>query len=137
MRALEREIFQLKRFGRDRFVDGDVIRFNKTHDAQDVTSKTYTYVAVKTSAGWSLTGQHRRPLRTYDELIEYVVQHPAATDVQVATAWVDVTQAADDILTADMPAGHAPVIPSPYGYNGPPNYEIAPPEFFADPEAQR
>jgi len=110
LRHLEREIFQLKRFGRDRFENGDVIRFNKTHDAQDGTGKTYTYAAVKTPMGWSLTGQHRRSIHTYDELIEFVVQYPAAENVQVATAWVDVTEAAKDILTADMPAGQAPVI---------------------------
>lgn len=127
MRELEREIFQLRRFGRDRFVDGDVIRFTKTHDVgSGMPGKSYTYAAVKTPAGWSMTGQHRKAIYAYDELIEFVVQHPAATDVQVATAWVDVTEAADEvrgprpyvkdgepeyeILTADMPAGHAPVI---------------------------
>jgi hypothetical protein len=110
MRALESEIFQLKRFGRDRFKTGDVIRFNKTYDAQDGTGKTYTYAVVKTPSGWSLTGQHRKTVYTYDELIEFVVQHPTATDVQVATAWIDVTETAEDVLTADMPAGHAPVV---------------------------
>jgi len=109
MRALEREIFQLKRFGRDRFVDGDVIRFNKTHDAQDGTGKTYTYAAVKTPMGWFITGQHRRTIHTYDELIQFVVQYPAAENVQVATAWVDVTEAADQAVKekfeAKTPAG--------------------------------
>lgn len=111
MRELEREIFQLRRFGRDRFVDGDIIRFTKTHDVgAGRPTKSYTYAAVKTPAGWSMTGQHRKAIYAYDELIEFVVQHPAATDVQVATAWVDVTEAAEDVLRADMPAGHAPVI---------------------------
>lgn len=98
MRELEREIFQLRRFGRDRFVDGDVIRFTKTHDVgAGRPTKSYTYAAVKTPAGWSMTGQHRKAIYAYDELIEFVVQHPTATDVQVATAWVDVTEAADAI----------------------------------------
>lgn len=38
LRALEREIFQLKRFGRDQFEVGDVIRFNKTHNAVRIYS---------------------------------------------------------------------------------------------------
>jgi hypothetical protein len=119
MRALEREIFQLRRFGRDRFVDGDVIRFNKTHDAQNGTGKTYTYAAVKTPAGWSLTGQHRRTIHTYDELIEYVVQYPTAEHVQVATNWVDVTEVVDQAVKKEFEAK------TPAG------------RFLGDPEAER
>jgi hypothetical protein len=116
LRQLEREIFQLRRFGRDRFEVGDVIRFDKTHNAQDGTGKTYTYAAVKTSAGWSLT---RRPVHTYDELIEFVVQYPAAENVQVATAWIDVTEAADEVVKFSAVDG-----PYPYTKTDEPEYEI-------------
>jgi hypothetical protein len=145
MRALEKEIFQLRRFGRDRFVDGDVIRFNKIHHAADDTHKSYSYVSIKVGLYWYLTGQQRRERYTYDELIQFVIQHPVAENVQVATAWVDVAEAADevrgpwpytktgepnyDILTADMPAGQAPVIPM---------EELSPAaKFLADPETLR
>lgn len=131
LRRLEREIFQLRRFGRDRFENGDVIRFDKTHPAQDGTGKTYTYAAVKTPAGWSLTGQHRRSIHTYDELIEFVVQYPMATDVQVATAWVDVTKAADEIrgektsfVSPSWPQTEPIDGPQPYTKTGQPDYEI-------------
>jgi len=126
LRQLEREIFQLKRFGRDRFEVGDVIRFTKTF-TPGTTPKMYSYVAIKIEGGWCLSGSgDRRRMYDYDELIAYVVQHPAAENVQVATAWVDVTEAANDILTADMPAGQAPVIRGPYPYakTGEPEYEI-------------
>jgi hypothetical protein len=126
MRALEREIFQLKRFGRDRFVEGDVIRFSKTHDAQDGTGKTYTYAAVKTPAGWSLTGQHRRTIYTYGELIQFVVQHPTAENVQVATNWVDVTEAADEIRGGQT-SFVSPTIAAKPDY-GKPEYSYADPE---------
>lgn len=93
LRELERERANLVRFGDGaRFVDGDVIRFTKTHDAGAGTTASYTYAAIRTPAGWYLTGQHRKPQVTYDELIAFVTQRPAATDVEVAYNWVDVTQ---------------------------------------------
>lgn len=83
MRALEAELAMLKRFGDGaRFVDGDVIRFTKTHDVGAGITMSYTYAAIKTSAGWYLTGQHRKPQIDYDELIAFVTQRPAATDVE-------------------------------------------------------
>jgi hypothetical protein len=134
LRQLEKEIFQLRRFGRDRFVDGDVIRFNKTHEAQEGTDKTYTYVAVKTMAGWSLTGQHRRTIHTYDQLIEFVVRCPTATDVQVATAWVDVTEASDEVR-ANVSNWVAPAAPI-YASAAAPTEDLRA-YSIADPEAQR
>jgi len=109
MKELEKEIFQLRRFGRDRFGVGDVIRFTRTYG----NGNTYTYAAVKVADDkWFTTASEvtTRHRYTYDQLIQFIIQHPAAATVEVATAWVDVTEATDDVLTADMPAGHAPVV---------------------------
>lgn len=98
MRRYEAELLQLERFGDGaRFVDGDVIRFTKTHNTQDGTTKSYTYAAVKTPAGWYLTGQHRKPQVTYDELITYITNHPVATDVQVAADWVSIDEVGETV----------------------------------------
>lgn len=101
MRRYEAELLQLERFGDDaRFVDGDVIRFTKTHDAGAGTTASYTYAAIKTPAGWYLTGQHRKPQITYDELIAFVIQRPVATDVQVAAGWISIDEVGSEKLTA-------------------------------------
>lgn len=129
LRQLEKEIFQLKRFGRDRFEIGDVIRFTKTHNAADDTHKSYSYVAIKIGFYWYLTGQQRRERYTYDELIEFVVQYPAAENVQVATAWVHVTEAANEAVKFDAVDG-----PYPYTKTGEPDYEIVPLKKFQSEE---
>lgn len=101
MRRYEAELLQLERFGDGaRFVDGDVIRFTKTHDAGAETTQSYTYAAIKTPAGWYLTGQHRKPQVTYDELIAFVTQRPTATDVRVAASWVSIDEVGSEKLTA-------------------------------------
>lgn len=92
LRRLEAEIRQLERFGRDSFEDGDVVRFTKTYGVTEPEPKTYTYAAVKTPVGWYLTGQHRRPQVTYDELIEFIVKYPLAENIVVAVTWADVVQ---------------------------------------------
>lgn len=97
MRRYERELAELERFGRDHFQDGDVVRFVKRYETEDVlrtgeTGREYVYAAIKTPRGWSLTGQGRKnSMLTYDDLIAFVIQHPAAEQVQVAAHWLDVT----------------------------------------------
>lgn len=95
MRRYEAELLQLERFGDGaRFGDGDVIRFTKTHDAgAGKFEHSYTYAAIKTPAGWYMTGQHRKPQVTYDELITFITNYPVATDVQVAAGWVSIDEA--------------------------------------------
>lgn len=94
MRRYEAELLQLERFGDGaRFRDGDVIRFTKTHSADDGTSKSYTYAAIKTPTGWYTTRQHRKLQVTYDELITFITGYPVATDVQVAAAWLSIDEA--------------------------------------------
>lgn len=120
MRQLERELAQLERFGRDHFVDGDVIRWRKTFPVSrqtpgsmwnasaaselDATAR-YTYAALKTSAGWYVTGGNKdRSNRSYtfDELVNFITTGPAPEDVEVATAWRDiVTAAVEEKLAAD------------------------------------
>lgn len=91
MRRYEAELLQLERFGDGaRFVNGDVIRFTKTHNADDGTSKSYTYAAIKTPAGWYTTS--RKLQVTYDELITFITNYPVATDVQVAAAWLSIDE---------------------------------------------
>lgn len=92
MRRYEAELLQLERFGDGaRFGDRDVIRFTKTHDAgAGKFEHSYTYAAIKTPAGWYMTGQHRKPQVTYDELITFITKYPVATDVQVAADWVSI-----------------------------------------------
>lgn len=98
MRRYEAELLQLERFGDGaRFVDGDVIRFTKTRSADDGTSKSYTYAAIKTPAGWYLTGQHRKLQVTYDELITFITGYPVATDVQVAASWVSIDEVGETV----------------------------------------
>lgn len=96
MRSLEAEAAQLRRFGDEtRFVEGDVIRFTKVWpDNPDVR---YTYAAIKTCRGWYTTRERIRndsydKIMSYDMLIQFIIQHPTAEDVQVATHWVDVTE---------------------------------------------
>lgn len=94
MRALEAEIFQLKRFGRDRFEHGDVIRFAKTYAGVKMPQE-YVFAAIKTGENEWFTTASRTKTRekfTYDELIQFVIAYPAATDVEVATSWVDITR---------------------------------------------
>lgn len=96
MRRYEAELLQLERFGDGaRFVDGDVIKFTKTHNAQDGTSKSYTYAAIKTPAGWYTTS--RKLQVTYDELITFITNYPVATDVQVAASWVSIDEVGETV----------------------------------------
>lgn len=92
LRRLEAEIRQLERFGRDSFEDGDVVRFTKTYGVTEPEPRTYIHAAVKTPVGWYLTGQNRKTVWTYDELIEFIVQYPLAENIVVAVTWADVVQ---------------------------------------------
>lgn len=88
------ELFELKRFGRDRFEEGDVIRFTKTFAPGSNAEQTYTYVALKGRVSWHLSGDETL---SYDKLIAKIVQAPAADDVEVAVRWVSVLEEADRI----------------------------------------
>lgn len=92
LRRLEAEIRQLERFGRDSFENGDVVRFTKTYGVTEPEPRTYIHAAVKTPVGWYLTGQNRKTVWTYDELIEFIVQYPLAENIVVAVTWADVVQ---------------------------------------------
>lgn len=98
LRELERELESLERFGRDRFEVGDVIRFKRDFRNYK-TTKTYTYAALKTPHGWYVTGKSVSSMSsnvyTYDELIAFIAE---AYDVEVATGWVDVTDAANEAI---------------------------------------
>jgi hypothetical protein len=126
LRQLQKEIFHLRKFGRDRFADGDVIRFTKSYDSSFSGGKrnVYTYAAIRAGGFWWTTAQVGAPAKRlrYDDLIQFIIQHPAATDVQVATHWVDVTEAAETFHSAE---GFV-MGPYPYTKTGEPEYSIAP-----------
>ena len=138
MRRYEAELLQLERLGDGaRFVDGDVIRFTKTHTANDDTTKSYTYAAIKTPAGWYLTGQHRSPQVTYDELITYITNYPTATDVQVAAGWISIDEVGQTFAaeTSNRVAGTRGFV----GSDDKPRYEAVSREDYrvTDTEADR
>lgn len=97
MRALERELAALSRFGDGaRFVEGDVIRWRKTFvNESSGVPQTYTYAALKTPRGWYCTGGalDRRKVYDYDDLITFITGYgPAPENVEVAAQWIGVDQ---------------------------------------------
>lgn len=71
---------------KDKFEVGDVIRW---------TAKgSYTYIALKTEGGWYTTSKRSAMSKigevlSYEELLD-VLNRSETSDVQVASAWVDV-----------------------------------------------
>lgn len=73
----------------DEFPDGSVIRWKLFSFQAD---KTYTYVAIKTPVGWSVSGNSSWGLGnstvTYRELVEHLGSNDVS-DVALATEWAE------------------------------------------------
>jgi hypothetical protein len=87
-RTIERaqeKLDQLEIMGEDDYEDGAVLTFKKRFTPGGIA---YTYVALKIAGGWYLSGrQHGSVGRTWDSLVEFIVENNTHPEVWVVSEW--------------------------------------------------
>lgn len=79
----------IERIGDDTYEDGAVISFDKTHDSNGFT---YTYIALKTPAGWYVTGAGAGGVaHPWERIVEFMQNRSTVEHVWLVTDYICVT----------------------------------------------
>lgn len=88
--AARARLDSIAHFGRDEYEFGTILTFSKTfinetrRGSYEVrrTAKEYQYAAIKTEAGWSLTGRSQEP-KSWDDLIWFITEDGKDVDKSI------------------------------------------------------